>query len=47
MNYVTGNPNFKAKPIFDIECFRNGTIYIVKMEATHALLNGVISHDLE
>jgi len=20
---VTGNPNFKEKPIFDIECFRN------------------------
>ena len=33
MNYVTGNLNLKEKPIFDIECFRNGTRYIVKMEA--------------
>jgi len=33
LNYVTGNPNFKEKPIFDIEFQKWYSRYIVKMEA--------------
>jgi len=45
------NPSFKVRPFFDAEYLINGTTYIVSMKyqygLTHALLNDVISNDLE